>query len=96
MLMDNGTKAIEALFENYKESVYEESELTPEQDKALDDLDKIVGSYKSKEEYRAYQEIFDRAIAYARSSEKAGFVFGFKLALSLMSMRAGTEKSLRI
>lgn len=36
-------------------------------------------------EYVTYQRTYDKAIAYARASEKAGFVLGFKMAMNLMS-----------
>ena len=42
MLKVNNAKMIEELFENYKASVYEESEMTSEQEQALDELEVAV------------------------------------------------------
>lgn len=38
----------------------------------------------SKEDYQKQQQIFDTAVSYARASEKAGFVVGFKMAMNIV------------
>lgn len=72
------TETMEQLFENYKASVNEESALTPEQSETLTALESITDQVHTDSDY-------DKAIAYARASEKAGFVLGFKMAMNLMS-----------
>lgn len=96
MLKVNNAKMIEELFENYKASVYEESEMTSEQEQALDELEVAVKLRDKGNEYKKYEEIFDKAVAYGRSAEKTGFILGSKIALGV---RAGlhfvSEKKLK-
>ena len=68
------TETMEQLFENYKASVNEESALTPEQSETLTALESITDQVHTDSEYVTYQRTYDKAIAYARASEKAGFV----------------------
>lgn len=79
------TETMEQLFENYKASVNEESALTPEQSETLTALESITDQVHTDSEFVTYQRTYDKAIAYARASEKAGFVLGFKMAMNLMS-----------
>ena len=46
-------------------------------------LDKVFPG-EIQEDYRKQQQIFDNSVAFARSSEKAGFILGFKLAMEIM------------
>ena len=100
MLNVNNAKMIEELFENYKASVYEESEMTKEQEQALDELEVAVKLRDKGNEYKKYEEIFDKAVAYGRSAEKTGFILGFilgsKIALGLrIGLQFGSEKKLK-
>lgn len=96
MLNINNAKMIEELFENYKASVYEESEMTTEQEQALDELEVAVKLRDKGNEYKKYEEIFDKAVAYGRSSEKTGFILGSKIALGLMAgLQFGSEKKIK-
>ena len=96
MLKVNNAKMIEELFENYKASVYEESEMTTEQEQALDELVDVTKLRDRGNEYKKYEEIFDKAVAYGRSAEKTGFILGFKIALGLMvGLQFGSEKKIK-
>ena len=69
------TERMEQLFENYK----------AEQSETLTALESITDQVHTDSEYVTYQRTYDKAIAYARASERAGFVLGFKMAMNLMS-----------
>lgn len=80
-------KVIESIFENYKASHNEETPCTEEQQAELDALSCLleeVVPVNNPEAYRKQQMYFDNAIAYARESEKNGFVTGFTMAINLM------------
>lgn len=84
----NGTGTIEQLFESYKASYNEETPLTEGQQEELDALSCLLeelAPINNPEAYRKQQMYFDNAIAYARESEKAGFILGFKMAMNLVS-----------
>lgn len=100
MLNVNNAKMIEELFENYKASVYEESEMTTEQEQALDELVDVTKLRDKGNEYKKYEEIFDKAVAYGRSAEKTGFILGFilgsKISIELMAgLQFGSEKKIK-
>lgn len=76
----NGTETIEQLFESYKASYNEGTPQTEEQDTALSELEKATLISPDN-----YQTAFDKAIVLSRASEKAGFIFGFRMAMNLMS-----------
>lgn len=81
------TETIGQLFENYKMAHNEETALTEGQQEELDALSCLLeelAPINNPEAYRKQQMYFDNAIAYARESEKAGFILGFKMAMSLM------------
>lgn len=79
---------IETIFENWKEAYNEETPLTEEQQAELDAITCILGEVipiNSKEAHRQQQLVLDNAVGYARESEKAGFILGFRMAMNLMS-----------
>lgn len=81
------TETIGQLFENYKMAHNEETQLTEGQQEELDTLSCLLeelAPINNPEAYRKQQRYFDNAIAYARESEKAGFILGFKMAMNLM------------
>lgn len=80
-------ETIETIFENYKASHNEETPYTEEQQAEFDAFTRIVEKVfkgDSTEEYRNQQLIFANAVGYARASEKAGFILGFKMATNIM------------
>ena len=78
---------IETIFEAYKASYNEETPQTEEQIAGFEEfngiLEKLFPS-ESDEDYQIQQQIFDSVVGYARVSEKAGFVAGFKMAMGIM------------
>lgn len=80
-------ETIETIFENHKASYNEETPQTEEQTAEFNGFNSILEnlfSRDSMEDYQKQQQIFDSAVSYARASEKAGFVVGFKMALNIM------------
>lgn len=78
---------IEAIFENYKASHNEETPYTEEQQAEYDAFSCIIEKVfngDNHDEYKNQQLIFENAVGYARASEKAGFVLGFKMAMNIM------------
>lgn len=80
-------ETIETIFENYKASYNEETPQNEEQIIGFEAFNSILESLfpsDFKEDYQKQQQIFDTAVSYARASEKAGFVVGFKMAMNIM------------
>ncbi len=80
-------ETIETIFENHKANFNEETLQTKEQETRFEAFNSILESLfpgDSKEDYQKQQQIFDSAVSYARASEKAGFVIGFKMAMNIM------------
>lgn len=80
-------QTIETIFENYRTSYNEETPQTEEQAAGFKIFNSILEKLcpsESDESYQRQQQIFDSVISYARSSEKAGFVAGFKMAMKIM------------
>lgn len=80
-------ETIETIFENHKASYNEETPQTEEQTAEFNGFNSILENLflrDSMEDYQKQQQIFDSAVSYARASEKAGFVVGFKMALNIM------------
>jgi len=78
---------IETIFENHKASYSEETPQTKEQEAGFEVFNNILEKMfpsNTKEDYQRQQQIFDSVVSYARISEKAGFVAGFKMAMSIM------------
>ncbi len=69
---------IETIFENYKASYNEETSLSEGQDTAMSELEKATLINPA-----SGQTAFDKAIALSRESEKAGFILGFRMGVSL-------------
>lgn len=80
-------ETIETIFENYKTQHNEETPNTQEQQAAYDDfaccIDKVFND-ENLDEYQRQQLVFDKAVIYARASEKSGFVLGFKMAMNII------------
>ena len=80
-------ETIETIFENYKAQYNEETPNTKEQQAAFDDYTCCIEKAFNDEdldEYQRQQLVFDKAVVYARASEKAGFVLGFKMAMNII------------
>lgn len=80
-------QTIETIFENYKASYNEETPRTEEQEAGFEVFNNILEKMfpsNTREDYQRQQQIFDSVVSYARVSEKAGFVAGFKMAMSIM------------
>lgn len=80
-------ETIETIFENYKASYNEETLQNEEQIVGFEIFNRILEKLfpsDSSENYQKQQQIFDSAVSYARASEKAGFVVGFKIAMNIM------------
>lgn len=80
-------ETIETIFENYKASHNEETPYTEEQQAEFDAFSCIIEKVfkgDSSEAYRNQQLVFENVVGYARASEKAGFVLGFKMAMNIM------------
>lgn len=80
-------ETIETIFENYKAAHNEETEMTEGQRAKLEALNKFLGNLTPEEKESSFDEwqtFFDDAIAYARESEKSGFLIGFKMAVNVM------------
>lgn len=78
---------IETIFENHKASYSEETPQTKEQEAGFEVFNNILEKMfpsNTKEDYQRQQQIFDSVISYARASEKAGFVAGFKMAMGII------------
>lgn len=78
---------IETIFENHKASYSEETPQTREQVAGFEVFNSILEKMfpsSTREDYQRQQQIFDSVISYARASEKAGFVAGFKMAMNIM------------
>lgn len=78
---------IETIFENHKASYNEETPQTEEQTAEFNEINVILEKLfpsDATEDYQKQQQIFDSAVSYARASEKAGFVVGFKMAMNIM------------
>ena len=78
---------IETIFENHKASYNEETPQTKEQSESFKALNNILEKQfpsDSREDYQKQQQIFDNAVGYARASEKADFVIGFKMAMDII------------
>lgn len=81
-------ETIETIFENYKASYNDETPQNEEQIIGFEVFNRILEKLfpsDSGENYQKQQQIFDSAVSYARASEKAGFVVGFKMAMNIMS-----------
>lgn len=80
-------ETIETIFENYKASYNEETLQNEEQIVGFEVFNRIFEKLfpsDSGENYQKQQQIFDSGVSYARASEKAGFVVGFKMAMNIM------------
>lgn len=78
---------IETIFENYKASYNEETPKNEEQIVGFEAFNRILEKLFPSdygENYQKQQQIFDSVVSYARASEKAGFVVGFKMAMNIM------------
>lgn len=78
---------IETIFEAYKASHNEETPQTEEQAAGFETINSILEKMfpsNTREDYQRQQQLFDSVISYARASEKAGFVAGFKMAMNIM------------
>ncbi|MBD5548677.1 MAG: hypothetical protein HDQ97_15015 [Lachnospiraceae bacterium] len=78
---------IETIFENYKASYNEETPQNEEQIVGFEAFNRILEKLfpsDSSENYQKQHQIFDSTVSYARASEKAGFVVGFKMAMNIM------------
>lgn len=80
-------ETIELIFENYKSVHNEETPYTQEQQTEFDAFCSVIDKGfdgDNPESYCNQQLIFEKAVAYARASEKAGFVSGFKMAMNII------------
>lgn len=80
-------ETIEAIFENYKAGHNEETPFTQEQQKCFDIFSDVIEKVFAGNDSKAYHEqqlVFEKVVAYARASEKAGFILGFKMAMNIM------------
>lgn len=80
-------ETIETIFENYKAAYSEETPRAEEQKATFSAFNSVLEetlSDESGKDYRRQRELFDSVVSYARASEKAGFVAGFKMAVNLM------------
>lgn len=80
-------ETIESIFENYKSIHNEETPYTQEQQTEFDVFCSVIDKGfdgDNPESYCNQQLIFEKAVAYARASEKAGFVLGFKMAMNII------------
>lgn len=79
-------ETIEQIFENLKASYNEETPQTREQLEGFEAFNHVLENLfrtDLTEDYEKQQKIFDSAVSYARASEKAGFVYGFKMAMNI-------------
>lgn len=80
-------ETIETIFENYKAGHNEETPYAQEQQTEFDAFSCVIEKVFSDDNLEVchnQQLIFEKAVAYARASEKAGFVLGFKMAMNIM------------
>lgn len=80
-------ETIETIFENHKAIYNEETPQTNKQIAGFEAFNSIIEKLfpsDSAEDYEKQQQIFDSVVSYARASEKAGFVVGFKMAMNIM------------
>lgn len=80
-------KAIETIFENYKAGYNEETPYTQGQQKCFDAFSDVIEKVFADNDTKIYfeqQSVFEKAVAYARASEKSGFILGFKMAMNIM------------
>lgn len=77
------SKAIEGIYEGWKAQHNEETPRSAEQEQAYLDMERYSEANDSD------MVFFNKAVAFARASEKAGFEFGFKMAISLMNECGG-------
>ena len=81
--MIQNTETIGQVYENYKASFSEESPVTEEQSETAERFAQAMESLESQGG-DIISEIWESSDMRSRASEKAGFIVGFKMAMSLM------------
>lgn len=71
---------IEKIYEDLKQAVHEETELSKEADAEFKKMNAAMEGL----DYDKQQEIFECAVTFARSMEKSGFVTGFKMGANVI------------